>query len=400
MTRGRTIFIFASFLTVSLVVGGSMWASTAGRQDDDGRDSLYKYLAVFSEVLGLIDRAYVDETQVEILMAGAFEGAADALDPFSLYVPSRAVSGYSAAREIGVSRGGMLVLKERGVAYAVAVESGSPAAGAGIEAGDILTLLQGESTRPMPLYRIHTILAGPVGSKIEIELIHRGNKEDVSFELSEYERPGVTLETHKGIAVLKIGAFLQSTPDDVALSLRSLADPAAGLGEPAEKDKLLIDLRGIAGGAEEAAYRIAGLFAQGDLGALKSREQVVENFAADATPSWQGRLAVLLDRASQGPAEVLATVLRQRAGATLVGMPSFGLAGRQSLVRLSNGDRFQITDSFFTGPDQEPIRGALEPDVAVRPSYDLDVDALEDAILERGLTLLIEDEVVEEKQAA
>ena len=86
MTRGRLIFIFASLLTVSLVISGTMWAATSSRQGDDGNDSLYKYLSVFTEVLGLVQRAYVDQTEIEILMAGAFEGTADALDPFSLYV--------------------------------------------------------------------------------------------------------------------------------------------------------------------------------------------------------------------------------------------------------------------------------------------------------------------------
>ena len=149
MSRSRLVFICIS-LTVVLFVAGTTMLAAKNRQQDDGADSFYKYLAVFTEVFSLVNRAYVDELDTGELMAGAFEGTIDALDPFSLYIPADHVESYQATIEVGRRRSGILVLKERGVAYAVAVEEGSPAAEAEIEGGHVLSSIQGRRTRPVP----------------------------------------------------------------------------------------------------------------------------------------------------------------------------------------------------------------------------------------------------------
>lgn len=399
LSRGRLVFIFFSLMTVSLIVGGSILAATAG-QGDDGEDSLYKYLALFTEVLGLVDRAYVDEVEVEMLMAGAFEGTVDALDPFSIYVPSAHVEAFEAARAVGTRRSGLVVLKERGVAYAMAVVKGSPAARAGIERGDVISTLQGRSTREMPLFRIQSILAGPADTEIAVTCIRTGIQEEVSFKLADYPRPGVELEDKQGVPVLRIGAFDDSTPADVKVSLTALMDDAM-LPRIADKGRLLLDLRSLAGGSEEAAYEVAAFFAAGELGTLRTRADVVRTFTAGGEPLWHGRLVVLIDRGTQGPAEVLAKVLKQSAAATLVGTYSFGHSGRLSPVRLSTGGRLLITDAFYTGPDHEPIREAIEPDVIVRPELSLsDDETPDDPVLDRGLDVLLGKEEVEKKRAA
>jgi len=394
------MFLAFSLATVFLVATGTLLASTAGRGKDDGKDSLYKYLAVFTEVLSLVDRAYVDDAEMEALMAGAFEGAADALDPFSLYIPSSEVDAYVATRDVGTSRSGLLVLKERGVAFAASVTVGGPAAEAGVERGDVISLIGETSTRDMPLFRIHTMLAGPVGTKLELETIRLGVKETVELVLKDFTPPGVDLSVHDGVGVLRIDGFHGDTLKNVEVSLDEIRGGSA-LPELRDRERLLIDLRGVAGGEEAAAYAVAGLFVSGDLGVLKARDEVLQVFSSGEEPRYEGRLAVLLDRGTQGPAEVLATVLHQQLDAALVGAYSFGHSGRQTLIRLSNGGRLQLTDAFYTGPDHEPIQAGLEPDVLVRQLAAVDGDdEPEDTLLEKGLEVLLAEEEVEQKQAA
>lgn len=400
LSRGRLIFLFVSLATVFLVVAGTLLASTAGRGQDDGKDSLYKYLSVFTEVLSLVDRAYVDDAKMESLMAGAFEGAADALDPFSLYVPSSEVDAYVKSLDVGTSRSGLLVLKERGVAFAASVTVGGPAEKAGVKRGDVISLIGEDSTRDMPLFRIHTLLAGPVGTKLELETIRMGVKETVELELRDFTPPGVDLSVRRGVGVLRIDGFHADTKKNVEVSLDEIRGGSA-LPELEDRGRLLLDLRGVAGGEESAAYAVAGLFVSGELGVLKARDEVLEVFNSEMEPRFSGRLVILLDRGTQGPAEVLATVLHQQLGAELVGSYSFGHSGRQSLVRLSNGGRLQLTDAFYTGPDREPIEEPLEPDVAVRQLVAVDEDEVpEDAILEKGLEVLLSDEEEQQKKAA
>jgi carboxyl-terminal processing protease len=398
LSRGRQIFLGLSLATLLLVAAGRMLAEQR-RQSEDGEDSLFKYLAVFSEVLSLVDRAYVDELDDSTLMDGALEGTLDALDPFSLFVPADQVERFAARRDAGVERSGLLVLKERGVAYVAAVEEGSPAAKAGLERDHILSIIQGRRTRHMLLFEIRSILAGEPGTEIEVERIYQGQKETVRFTLAEYPPPAIELTARRGVGVLRLPAFRVVTAADVEALLHRLAHPGAELPDLADGSKLVVDLRGAAGGSPEVAYQVAGLFAAGELGALRGRGGDLQTFDGGESPVWQGDLVVLVDRGTQGAAEVVAAVLRQSAGATLVGDRSFGHCGRQKWVELSNGARLQITDAFYTGPDREPIDHALQPDLWIRPSFATPASDA-DEVLERGLDVLLEDEKPAERQAA
>ncbi len=399
MSRGRLVFVCCSLTVVLLVTGTTMLAAN-NRQHDDGEDSLYKFLSVFTDVLNLVDRAYVDELDRETLITGALEGTVDALDPFSLYIPADQVESYLATIEIGRRRSGLVVLKERGVAYTVAVEEGSPAAEAKIEGGHILSRIQGRRTRQMPLYEIQALLAGAPGTEIEVERIApQGQKETVSLVLADYLPPAVELEVKRGIGVLRLPGFHADTPGSVESSLGALAAGTETLPELTETDKLVVDLRGVAGGDTTAAYRVAGLLAAGELGALTQRDETIEQFDGGESPLWQGQLVVLVNRGTQGAAEVLTSVLRQTAGAKLIGEDSFGHSGRQQLLELSNGGRLRVTDAFYTGPDRKPLNDSLEPDVRIRPDPE-EQDPGTDEVLEHGLKVLLGEEEIEEEAAA
>ena len=150
----------------------------------------------------------------------------------------------------------------------------------------------------------------------------------------------------------------------------------------------MIDLRGVAGGDPAAAYAVAELFAQGDLGRLERKGDRLESFAGAAEPVWQGHLVVLISRGTLGAAEVLATVLRQKAGAELVGERTFGWAGRQDSADLASGGRLFFTDAFYTGPDGAPLTEGLEPDLRVDASLRRFGDREEpvgDLILDKGV---------------
>lgn len=387
-SRSRLAFLLASLLTVFLLLGGTLFAAsstgTAG-----GDDSPYKYLSVFMEVFGLATRAYVDEPKTASLLDGAFEGSIDALDPFSLYVPADAVATFEATRKVGSKLSGLVLLKERGVAYVVAVEPGSPADKAGLDSGDILSEVAGVRTREAPLYQILALFAGKPGTKLKIERLRFGDKATVELELAEHPPVAVELRTEKGLAVLEIPAFHAGTPQDVKKSLETVLAPGELLPGIAAHDKLVIDLRGTAGGDEKAAYEVAGLFAAGKLGSLLRRGQELESFSAGKSEPFGGRLMVLTNRGTQGAAEVLATVLHQRAGAKLIGEPSFGHAGRTELLALADGSRLQLTTAFFTGPDGKPLQDGLEPDERVRLLDDEEGKPPKDEVLDRAIELLL-----------
>jgi carboxyl-terminal processing protease len=380
MTRVRLLFLLLSAVLVLPLLTGTLLGA-AEREDGPREDSFYKYLSVFSEVLSLVRQAYVEPSEVDALMGGALDGTTDALDPFSLYVPARHVPAYVEAHRIGRRHSGLGLLKERGVAYVVTVEKGSPAHAAGVRPADIVSEIGGRSTRLMPLWEIQEILAGQPGTHVELELIRVGEPKQVAFDLRAYEIPRPAIGRVEQAPVLRISVFDGETAGEVREALAALSGEGS----------LLVDLRGIGGGDAEAAYDVAELFARGELGALLQKGERIAGFEGSEPPVWQGKLVVLVDRGTLGPAEILATVLRQKASAELVGEPTFGYAGRQASLELSSRGRLLFTDAFYAGPDRQPIEEGLEPDVVVseRTRTFLEKDTpLEDLILQRGLRRL------------
>ena len=385
MSRSRIFFFLLSALVVFPLLAATLVraADTSQAKPDD--DSFYKYLSVFSETLGLVRQAYVDEPDMNTLMSAALDGTTDALDPFSLYVPASALSGYSQASTVGQRYSGVTLLKERGIAFVVAVEKGSPAAVVKVKPGDIVAKINGRSTRLMPLWEMQETLAGKPGTKIALEVIRLGEPVQLSFDLKEFDAPPVSLEELEGgVPMLHVPSFDKNTP----AAVRDVLTRNAGK----IKDKLLIDLRGVSSGDAEAAYATAKLFTSGDLGALKRRSEELQSFRAEDKPVWRGKAVILVDRGTLGASEVFATVLRQREKAELVGERTFGHAGRQGSAELSSGGRLLFTEAFYTGPDKKPLNEALKPDLLVdeRSRTYLEKDTpIDELILRHGVRRLL-----------
>lgn len=394
MSRSRIIFFVVSFLLTFPMLAGTLLRA-ASRNESPEDDSLYKYLSVFTEVLGLVRQSYVDAPNMDELMAGALDGTTDALDPFSIYVPAAEVGRYLEARQTAWRHSGLTLLKEHGIAYVVAVEKDSPAGKAEIKPGDILAKIGDRTTRTMPLWEIQEVLAGRPGTKLDLEMIRLGEPVKVSFNLEAFQIPSPSITEVDGASVLRIPTFDGETAGRVKSILEANAAKA--------RQGLVVDLRGVSSGDPEAAYAVARLFAKGDLGALTRRTEELQTFAGNEVPVWQGKMVVLVDRGSLGASEVLATVLRQKVKAELVGERTFGYAGRQGSADLSTGGRLLFTDAFYTGPDKEPLNKELTPDLLVdersRTFLEKDVP-MSELILKRGVRRLLGgDEELEQKVA-
>ncbi|GMU65658.1 MAG: hypothetical protein AMXMBFR36_19320 [Acidobacteriota bacterium] len=386
MNRKRAAFLVLSLAVLIPVVTGVLWSAATERRADDGEDSLYKYLSIFSEVFGLVRSSYVDETDAGALLAGALEGAGDALDPFSTYVPVDGVAAYEKALAAGRSRSGLELADDQGIVFVLAVEAGSPAATAGFVTGDIVAEVDGRSTRALAAWQLAALLAGEPGASLACKVLREGENLDLTLALADYPAPAPRIERVREQPVLHPGRFAEGA----AAAIRPLLAELAAAGA----DRLMVDLRGAAGGSAPAAYEVAGLFATGSLGKLSGRDGVVRDFGAAGEPVWRGRLVVLVDGYTQGPAEVLAAALKQLAGAQLVGVPSFGWAGERELVALEGGARLHLTTAFYSGPDGEPIIEGLEPDLLVddlAATFGEREKPLSERILEHGIDLLVED---------
>jgi carboxyl-terminal processing protease len=282
-------------------------------------------------------------------------------------------------RELHRRRSGLMVLQQRGVVHVVAVDAGSPAAAAEIRVGDIVSKAGGVTTRGMPLWQLRSALAGDRGAALSLELVRRGAAIEKTISLAEFPRPPVVRRVVDGINVVRIP---QLEHDAVAALDRELATLAADA-------PLVLDLRGAVDGDPEAAFAVAERFTSGALGTLRRGEEVLRRFESASPPRHRGPLTLLVDGTSLGAAEILATVLKQKDAASVIGEPTFGYAGRSELVRLSSGAYLELTVSFYAGPDGVLLRKSVEPDEVVWSRNGEPDESQRDDILDRAIELLL-----------
>jgi len=396
--RSRLVFLSVSVVLMLLLLSGSLRAVAPDSPNDrtiEDTGSIYKYLSVFTETLNLVRQAYVEETGNDTLMANAMDGVTDALDPFSIYVPANQFEAYSRALAIGPGRSGLRLVKERGFALVVGAGEESPAAKAGLEVGDLVSKVDGRPTRVVPLWELVEVFAGAPGAKVEVEVIHRAEPKTVTLTLADWQAPAPHVEELRGGAVLlRLADLGPTTAAATQTVLRGLQ----------ERKKLMLDLRDTSGADPAVGYAVAELFVHGDLGALLRRGEAISTFTSTREPAWKGDLVVLVDRGTLGAGEVLATILRQSAGAKLVGEDAtFGYAGRSAVIDVREGGKLQLTDAFYSGPDKKPLREGLTPDLEIderiRTFAEKDVPVRQ-LVRERGLRLLLGEDSLPAKKAA
>jgi carboxyl-terminal processing protease len=393
--RPRRRFLALSLVVLLPLVGGVLWSAGETGDKEPDPDSLYRYLAIFSETLNLVRQAYVEPTDMSTLLAGAMEGSTDALDPFSIYLPPAVPSAEESALVPGVRHAGLVILKDRGVAYVAGVEQGSAAATADVQGGDILSRIGGRPTRQMPVWEINRQFLPADGRELDLEVVRHGETKSLKLKLADSTPPAPTLTPVEGFPMLQIprldGAAVEAT--------RFLLAQAKTAGAA----KLIVDLRGLAGGEPAAAYGLAGLFAEGELGSLREKEKVSQSFTGSSAAGFHPELVVLVDGYSAGAAEIFAAVLQQKAGAKLVGVPTFGWAGERSRIELEGGARLYLTTAFYSGPDGKPLSQRLTPDLLVDDlarRFEERERPLSELILERAIRYLKgEPELVEKKAA-
>ena len=292
MTGNRTRFMVVSAV-VTIGLTAASWLAAQSRKEAPQPDSLYKYLSVFTEVLGLVRQAYVKDTEVDTLMAGAYEGAADSLGPFTVYVPPQQVADYRRLREHPAPDTGLYLIRERGWLYVVGVAQGSAAERAGFERGDLVSKIDGQPTRELQVWQIEQQLGTKRGETVPMSILRQGDAKTLQLKVEDASTEATaSVKRVREVPVLRIARFDRGTAAAVEAELQKLAK--------AHTDKLAIDLRGVAGGDPEAAYQVADHLVSGEMGTLEARDQVKQRFGANGEPLWKGRLVVLTDRGTLG----------------------------------------------------------------------------------------------------
>jgi len=359
------LIIFSSFLALYAVIGGLLSTRAQQPTNDPGAQ-----LRIFENVLQHIQNDYVDEPNMEKVRAGALRGLAYGLDPYSTYLTADQVRDYrnneSKDNLVGI---GAELSQVSSYLYVIAPVKGSPAEEAGVRAGDIIEYIDSKATRDISLYDAKQLLNGQTGTEVKLRIL-RANARPLTITVRRGSFKAPASESHMEagkIGVLRINSLADGEAADAKARLQDLLKQGA--------QKIVIDLRSVAGGSLTEAVEVANYFIKdGTLAETVGREsKVLKTFAADPKKTiFTGPVVALIDTGTAGAAEVIASAMIERKRADVVGEKSFGAGAEQQLFTLRDGDGLLLTTIKWASASGKPFLGedraksGVEPTVAVK----------------------------------
>jgi len=380
-SRSRLIVLFVTAPVLAFAVIGGLLGKTWAREEP------YQHLRVFEDVVSLISSNYVEEANLARVMRGAMRGLAEGLDPDSAYLPAEEAKVYESGEKTAAGETGIELTR---VYYlrVIAARDGSPAAKAGLRAGDFLRAIDGKPTREMSVYEGARLLRGAPGTTVSLIVI-RGNMADphtVEVTRALPSGPDVTGRLEGATTgYVRIAGFGPAVATSVASEVSALAKAGA--------TSLLVDVRDTATGSYESGIAVAKLFVPRGTIAIKEMRGAARQPIAAAAGDGAITLptVVLVSDGTSGAAEVFAAALAGNQRAALVGERTHGRTGVQKFIRLPDGAAMIVSNGWFLTPAGEPIlEKGLTPAVAVEVP-DIDFGApppATDIVLQKGIEKL------------
>ena len=364
---------FAAVLGL-LITGCVLTPPPAQAQSTSG-DTI-RHLKLFGDVFERVRNEYVEEVSEEELVEAAINGMLTALDPHSGYLdPDR-------YRDMQVqTRGefgglGIEVTMENGLVKVVSPIDDTPAYRAGIEAGDLITHIDGEPVMGLSLGEAVERMRGPVDSEIELKVLRQSREEPFAVSLARaiIKISPVRARAEGDIAYIRVTTFNEQTNammrEEVARLKDEMGDQFRGL---------VLDMRNNPGGLLDQAVAVADAFLdQGEIVSTRGRRaQSVQRFNARAGDIIDGTpMVILINGGSASASEIVAGALQDHRRGIVMGTASFGKGSVQTIMPISGQGAIRLTTARYYTPAGTSIQAkGITPDIEVQQA---NVELLED----------------------
>ncbi len=333
-------------------------------------NSMYEDLKVFTDVIGYIQKDYVEETKSKDLIYGAIKGMLETLDPHSAFMPP---SMYKEMQE--ETRGrfeglGIEITIKDSILTVVAPIEDTPAFKAGILAGDQILKIDGDSTKNFTLMDSVKRLRGPRGSKVTITIMREGFAKPKEFTLVRDVIPVRSVRhelLQKNYGYIRISQFQEKTDGEFEKAAKALEEESKG-----SLKGLVLDLRNNPGGLLDQAVKISDRFV--DSGLIVSVEgrkedQKIKFYAHPDGQLSRYPLVVLVNGGSASGAEIVAGAIQDHGRGIILGTQTFGKGSVQTIIPLKDGSGLRLTTARYFTPSGRSIQAkGITPDFIVKAS--------------------------------
>ena len=345
-------------------IAGPLLAEEAG-----DRASVYEQLDLFGIIFERIRTQYVEEVDEGELIEAAINGMLTSLDPHSSYLPPQAFTAMQVDNRGEFGGLGIEVQQESGFVKVVTPMDGSPALEAGIEAGDFITAVDGESLLGLTLGEAVELMKGPVGTDVELTVRREGVEEplEIGVTRGNIKLTAARVRTEGDSVVVRVSTFNEQTLPNVRDGMEREIEAAGGLDNI---NGVVLDLRNNPGGLLTAGVELADIFLeQGEIVSTRGRNpRDGDRFNARPGDTINGLpLVVLINGGSASASEIVAGALQDHRRAVVVGTKSFGKGSVQSIMPVQGDGAMRLTTSRYYTPSGRSIQAlGVSPDIVVQ----------------------------------
>jgi len=331
---------------------------------DDTQDT-YKNLEVFANILSIIQQNYVDDIDTQDTIEGAIKGMLTSLDPHSSFMKPDDFKELQVETSGSFSGIGIEITINDDMLTVVSPIEDTPAFKAGIQAGDRIIKIEGESTREMSLAEAVKKLRGQKGSEVVISIHREGWADLQEFIIIRDVIPIHSVRSsilEPGYGYIRITNFQRNTPQDLQNSLDDLVKEGTRKG-------LVLDLRNNPGGLLDSSIKIVDIFLdEGIIVSTKGRikDQNMEFSAHSGGPEYNFPIVILINGGTASASEIVAGALQDHKRALILGTQSFGKGSVQTIIPMADGAGLRLTTARYYTPSGTSIQATgITPDVLV-----------------------------------
>ena len=336
------------------------------------KNDLYEKIDLFGEVLEKIKKDYVDDVDQAEIMDSAINGVLQSLDPYSAYMSPELFKEMQTDTRGEFGGLGIEIGMEAGVVKVISPIDDTPAAKAGIKAGDYIVKIGKEQVQGKSLLEAVKLMRGPVGTSIDLTIRRKDVKKPLEFKIVRkiIEVQSVSskiIGDEKDVGYIRLKSFNENSDKQFLKSVKEFEK------KPKIKGYVL-DLRNNPGGLLTQAINITDFFLEdGEIVSTKGRKvSETRKFFARKGDEVKGKpIIVLINNGSASASEIFAGALKDHKRAIILGENSYGKGSVQSIIPLTNGGGMRLTISKYYLPSGKSISEVgVTPDIQVEAEGD------------------------------
>jgi carboxyl-terminal processing protease len=346
---------------MSLVYGAP--GSTANAAGSD----TYRQLAIFGDIFERVRAQYVTPPDEKTLVESAVNGMLTSLDPHSSYLNPDAAKDMRVQTKGEFGGLGIEVTMENELVKVITPIDDTPAARAGVRAGDYISQIDGEDVRGLSLNEAVDKMRGPINTPIELTILREGSDKPIKLSVVRdiIKVKAVKFRVENDVGYMKITSFTEKTFDDLQAAISDIR-------KKVPEDKLkgyVLDLRLNPGGLLDQAVGVSDAFLdRGEVVSTRGRDpKDISRYDARTGDLIDGKpMIVLINGGSASASEIVAGALQDHRRATVLGSRSFGKGSVQTIIPLGENGALRLTTALYYTPAGKSIQGkGITPDVKV-----------------------------------